>query len=591
MSSNRLGYIRLYSHLDKIFFLFFSSFLTLDYLWRPLNSQLAAWLLDKSGFQFLSYTNVIWILTHRPLVTIGLLLLFILNLLVAYFQIIYLFKGLYHLFDEERLGLKAFLQETWRDSLASFDQFRITKIIFVSCYIFVFFPILGKLLNIYYLNKILIPTFIMDYLLQQVWPGLGILLLGFMVFVLAIRWMFSLPQILFEGASVREAIVYSQLKTRKRWWYYLGKLIWLSMKTTIFYLSSVGILLSFQFAMDHQTWSRHSLFHQVFALLNFSLLKLLYYMIASYFLLKFMGILTEKELPKETAKQHPLLRMGIVTVAMVFFAIDALEITIRPWETKPLVISHRGVSKENGVQNTLESLIKTEKLKPDLIEMDIRETKDGQFVLMHDPNLKTLAGIDATTNELTLGELTQIEVAENGYKAKISSFEAYLNKADELGQKLLIEIKTSTQDTPDMMERFLKMYGKRIKEKGHEIHSLDYHVIDAVVKYDALIPAFFILPYNTIFPQTKATGYTMEYSTLDQYFIERLWHSGKKVYDWTINDETAIRKSFQLNVDGIITDDVELVQENINDEFENPNFSELLFHRALDDLSIFASAT
>lgn len=44
----------------------------------------------------------------------------------------------------------------------------------------------------------------------------------------------------------------------------------------------------------------------------------------------------------------------------------------------------------------MQSLEKTAQLKPDLIEMDVQETKDGQFVMMHDANLKNLTGINAT---------------------------------------------------------------------------------------------------------------------------------------------------------------------------------------------------
>lgn len=590
MSSKRLGYIRLYRHLDKIFLLFFTSFLTLDYIWRPINGWLSAHLLAQSGFQFLSYNNAWNILTQSPLVFMGLLGIFLLNLLMAYFQIVYLFKGLYNLFDEEPLGLQAFIRKTWRDTIGAVHQFHLSKIIFIIFYLLVFFPILGKLLNIYYLNKILIPTFIMDYLLDKFWIGLGILLLGFIIFIFSIRWMFALPQILFEGASVREAVAYSQTKTHKRWWYYFWQLTWLSIKTSLFYLVTVGVILLFQIGVDSQTWVENLPLLLGVATVNFSLIKLVYYMMASYFLLKFMGILLERHLPTETAKQHPLLRVSIVGLGIAFFAFEGAESLVRPWEAKPLVISHRGVSEGNGVQNTIESLEATAKLKPDFVEMDIRETKDGQFVLMHDPNLKDLAGVDAMTNNLPLDELTQLDLSENGHTAKLASFEAYLDKADELGQKLLIEIKTSKQDSPDMMDRFLKAYGKRIKEKGHEIHSLDYHVVDAVVKYDKDIPVFFILPYNTIFPQTKATGYTMEYSTLDEHFVNRLWASDKEVYDWTINDEAAIRKSFQLDVDGMITDDVQLVQENIRDEFDNPDFFELLWNYATDCMNIFASA-
>ena len=53
--------------------------------------------------------------------------------------------------------------------------------------------------------------------------------------------------------------------------------------------------------------------------------------------------------------------------------------------------------------------------------MDVQETKDGQFVMMHDANLRQLAGINATPQELTLDELTSLDIFENGYSAKISS--------------------------------------------------------------------------------------------------------------------------------------------------------------------------
>ena len=46
-------------------------------------------------------------------------------------------------------------------------------------------------------------------------------------------------------------------------------------------------------------------------------------------------------------------------------------------------------------------------LKPDYIEIDVQETKDHQFVVMHDANLQELAGVDGTPQEFTLAELTK----------------------------------------------------------------------------------------------------------------------------------------------------------------------------------------
>lgn len=161
----------------------------------------------------------------------------------------------------------------------------------------------------------------------------------------------------------------------------------------------------------------------------------------------------------------------------------------------------------------------------------------------------------------------------------------YLTRANQLGQRLLIEIKTSKFDSVDMMDRFLKKYAANIKLYGHQMQSLDYRVIDKVRDYDEDIQAFFILPYNTIFPRTQASGYTMEYSTLDENFVDKLWQSDKLLYTWTINTEDAVAKSFRLGVDGIITDDVEYIQSSIKELRDNPQYATLLENKAADLLN------
>ena len=84
--------------------------------------------------------------------------------------------------------------------------------------------------------------------------------------------------------------------------------------------------------------------------------------------------------------------------------------------------------------------------------------------MMHDANIKNLTGVNANPQDLTLEELTKLNISENGYHySKVSSFDDYLNKANELHQKLLIEIKTSRKDSPDMMKHFMEKYGTVLK--------------------------------------------------------------------------------------------------------------------------------
>lgn len=576
----KLGFRKIYLNLDKVLFLFFLIFMMVEYLWLPLNSWLAGLLLSQTGYLFISYNNIFAIITSSPLISLAFLVLIVINLLVAYFQICLLFIGARHLLYHEKRTLIEYSRKVFQQSFLFMKRLSFCKMAFVFFYVAMLFPFIRKILKIYYLNKIVIPDFIVTYLEDKHWlVGLMIFASAWILLYVSVRLMFALPKILFEKRTVREGVKYSLQKTKKQVLFYAWNLLLIIIKTYLFFFLLLAPLLMGQIVIDNLT-QKESL---ILGVINFVLIKNVHYMALTYFLVKFVSFLTGEELEiMPRRKKDHLMRWGVMGCASIFFALEGYIYLEAPVTNTPLVISHRGVSNKNGVQNTVQSLEKTAQLKPDLIEMDVQETKDGQFVMMHDANLKNLAGINARPQDLTLEELTGLDISENGYRTKISSFDDYLNRANELHQRLLIEIKTSKKDSPQMMERFLEKYGSIIKQYGHQMQSLDYHVIDQVLKYDSTIPAYFILPYNSIFPKTKATGYTMEYSTLDEYFVTKLWYTEQKLYVWTINSSDALDKSLQLSVDGMITDDTEMLQETLAAAQEDPEYTDLLLKKATE---------
>ncbi|VTT07528.1 glycerophosphoryl diester phosphodiesterase membrane domain-containing protein [Streptococcus oralis] len=576
----KLGFRKIYLNLDKVLFLFFLIFMMVEYLWLPLNSFLAGLLLSQTGYLFISYNNIFAIITSSPLISLAFLVLIVINLLVAYFQICLLFIGARHLLYHEKRTLIEYSRKVFHQSFLFVKRLSFCKMAFVFFYVAMLFPFIRKILKIYYLNKIVIPDFIVTYLEDKYWlVGLMIFASAWILLYVSVRLMFALPKILFEKRTVREGVKYSLQKTKKQVLFYAWNLLLIIIKTYLFFFLLLTPLLIGQIVIDNLT-QKESL---ILGVINFVLIKNIHYMALTYFLVKFVSFLTGEELEiMPRRKKDHLMRWGVMGCASIFFALEGYIYLEAPDTNTPLVISHRGVSNKNGVQNTVQSLEKTAQLKPDLIEMDVQETKDGQFVMMHDANLKNLAGINARPQDLTLEELTGLDISENGYRTKISSFDDYLNRANELHQRLLIEIKTSKKDSPQMMERFLEKYGTIIKQYGHQMQSLDYHVIDQVLKYDSTIPAYFILPYNSIFPKTKATGYTMEYSTLDEYFVTKLWYTEQKLYVWTINSSDALDKSLQLSVDGMITDDMEMLQETLAAAQEDPEYTDLLLKKATE---------
>ena len=551
-----------------------------DYIWLPLNSVIAGFLLSQTGYLFISYNNIFSIIKNAPIVSLGFVVLIAINLLVAYFQLSILFIGARHLLYHEKRTLIEYSRKVFRESLAFMKKLTISKALFIFLFVAMLFPFIRKIFKIYYFNKIVIPEFIQTYMEDKYWMWwVAIISLSLLFFYVSVRLMFALPKVFYEKMSVKDSVLYSLEKTKNNFWFYAWNLFLIIVKTNLFFYLPLIPILSIQFIVDSIT-QKESL---VLAIINFVLIKNFHYMALTYFLVKFSSFLTGEELDimPRREKDH-IMRWGVMVCASTFFAIEGYNYLEAPVVNPPLVISHRGVSNGNGVQNTIQSLEKTAQLKPDLIEMDIQETKDGQFVMMHDANLRGLAGLNKTPQDLTLEELQQIDIHENGYTTKISSFDDYLNRANELHQKLLIEIKTSHKDSPQMMDHFLEKYAAKIKVYGHQMQSLDYHVVEKVSQYDKDIPIYFILPYNSVFPRTNATGYTMEYSTLDEYFVTKLWNTEQKLYVWTINSSESFDKSFRLGVNGMITDNLEMIKDELETAQEDPEYTDLLLKKATE---------
>ena len=207
----------------------------------------------------------------------------------------------------------------------------------------------------------------------------------------------------------------------------------------------------------------------------------------------------------------------------------------------PVIVSHRGVDNKNGVQNTLEALRKTVKENPNYVEIDLHETKDKQFIVIHDDNLQKLTGVNKNPHDLT---------------------------PKKLNQKLLIEIKTTPNDSKKMLQTFNQKYTKTILKNKYEVQSLDYRVVEGLHQINPKLDVFYIQPYNFTYPRNVADGYSMEYSTLNSDFIWQAHLQHHPVYAWTINDAKLMKKMMYEQVDGLIIDRVKLAKKTIK-EFQD----------------------
>lgn len=580
----------LFKKITKEFFSHCLSYLTLFFSMNvmlfaviALFDYTASLILRSQHIPYLSYTNLI-VLVQKPLAILLLLLLFITLIMTVYFQFSYLLLGIQQIYRRQ-FNLIGLVKESWqeirRQTWRSFG--------FFFFYFMLIIPVSQEIFQTQLLSKVVIPTFIIDFLGNNLLYAFLLAFFGIVIAYLAIRWIFILPLVILTQISPKEAISKSLSLTKGKFWHF-------SWRIFLFSLFSVGlkyvIFVCIYFA---QIWldTLSDPYPLIGGMINLSLVQVIDVIGGAWTSVLLMSLLMyhptilsyveEKEWQPSQVSLRWLNVLNGFILAMVSLSILVFNIFFLNGLTQrePKIVSHRGVDSlthPNGVQNTIPSLKKTIQLKPDFIEMDIQETKDGKFVMMHDPELSALTGNKGTPQSYTLAELTQMTVHENGMSAKMASFDEYLEVANKANQKLLIEIKTSKHDSKKMMANFIKTYEKDILAHHHEVQSLDYHVISTLKEQAPKIPVSYILPYNFVFPNTPSDGYTMEATTLNETFIVKARGTKKHVFAWTVNDTDTMNKMMFMDVDGIITDELSLLKQEIKEFRDSPNYADRIMY-------------
>lgn len=78
------------------------------------------------------------------------------------------------------------------------------------------------------------------------------------------------------------------------------------------------------------------------------------------------------------------------------------------------VVAHRGCV-EIAPENTLEAFQKAVDRGADAIELDVRATSDGEYVVIHDETVDRTTAGSGVVNQMTVGEIKELEI-ENGYR-------------------------------------------------------------------------------------------------------------------------------------------------------------------------------
>lgn len=226
-------------------------------------------------------------------------------------------------------------------------------------------------------------------------------------------------------------------------------------------------------------------------------------------------------------------------------------------------IAHRGYVAK-GVENSIEALEGAAEVGADYVEFDIILTKDNKFVVMHDYNLKRLAGLNKRVQDMNFDEVVGLTIKQGDYTSKIPSLEEFVTKAKELNMKLVIELKPHGAEPSNYIDILIGEI-KRLKLENYKFMSLNSKVMEELETKVPNIETGYVIPLQFgNFHHSNVDFFVIEDFSYRDRLVEQARKENKQVFVWTINDPALITKYLQSPADGIITDKPEIVKEEKN---------------------------
>lgn len=225
------------------------------------------------------------------------------------------------------------------------------------------------------------------------------------------------------------------------------------------------------------------------------------------------------------------------------------EVTKFNWRNSFLIIAHRGASAYEP-ENTMSAFRKALDMGANALEFDVRRSRDGVPVVIHDEDLKRIAGIDAKVRELDLVTLKSITIKG---KEHIPTLEDVLS---ELGNRIpmFIEIKDE-----GIEKTIINDITKFKIEDNVILISFNYKILSKIRELNTKIDLG-LLTYKYPLPileaiKLKALALLPRYNLLTLSIVKEIHSKNLKIYTWTINDVSLALRVVNYNVDGIATDD------------------------------------
>ena len=226
--------------------------------------------------------------------------------------------------------------------------------------------------------------------------------------------------------------------------------------------------------------------------------------------------------------------------------VSILEIlSVKPFA----VIGHRG-AKGECAENTPPCLEHAIRVGADIVEVDVRETKDGKLIILHDSDFERVAGVNLSPKELTYREIKDRIKVFGEYP--VPTLEEVLELVkDRVG--LFVEIKE-----PPTVEKVVKTFEDFNLTDTVAVISFYEEALKGVRELNSkLVTGYiYVKPQDAIITAKKVGAKIIlpKYPLATPKAVAFAHRLKLKVVPWVVNDDKVLEKVLKATPDGIATD-------------------------------------
>ncbi len=223
-------------------------------------------------------------------------------------------------------------------------------------------------------------------------------------------------------------------------------------------------------------------------------------------------------------------------------------------------LSHRGNSKR-FIENSFEAFNSVIQMGYKYIETDLRMTLDGEVIAFHDPDLKRLFNLDLQVKNLTFNEIDNLFKEKN---CSLLTLEDALKKFPKIHFNIDLKVEEVIQDSIKVVTDFNAFdrvcFASFSSGRTEKVLRQNQNTIVSMGMKDVALFKFFKFHNKKI----KIIQIPLKWKgikILTRNLIQKAHKSNLLVHVWTINDRKTINNLIDLGVNGIVTDEPELLME------------------------------